>query len=51
MTEDEFRAETVERLSNLEKVVMAIQAQMTPKWLRVTTWAGILAAALKEFLS
>jgi hypothetical protein len=40
-----------ERLTNIERVVLSIQAQMTPKWLRMGAWGALLGAALKEFLS
>lgn len=40
-----------DRLTNIERVVLSIQAQMTPKWLRMGAWGAFLGAALKELLS
>jgi hypothetical protein len=51
MSNDPQIKELNERMSNVERVVLAIQAQMTPKWLRMGAWGALLGAALKEFLS
>lgn len=51
MTNEEFQSETVKRLSNLEQAVLAIQAHMTPRWLRWGAWGAFLGACLKELLS
>jgi hypothetical protein len=51
MADDPSNKQLDERLTNIERVVLSIQAQMTPKWLRMGAWGALLGAALKEFLS
>lgn len=48
---DPTNKELNERLTNIERVVLAIQAQMTPRWLRMGAWGALIGAALKEFFS
>jgi len=35
-----------QRLENVERVLLAMQAQMTPKWLRIGGWATFLGVVL-----
>lgn len=51
MSDDKFQAEVRDRLTNLEKAVLAIQAHMTPKWLRISAWGAFAGAMLKELFS
>lgn len=43
-----------QRLSNVERILLALQAQQTPKWLRVGGWTtiagSILGVAVKVLL-
>jgi len=35
-----------QRLSNLERILLSMQAQQTPKWVRMGGWTSIVGAAL-----
>lgn len=39
------------RLTNIERVVLALQAQMTPKWVRMTAWGAFVGACVKAMLA
>ena len=51
MADEPSNKQLDERLTNIERVVLSIQAQMTPKWLRMGAWGTLIGAALKEILS
>jgi hypothetical protein len=38
------------RLTNVERVLLSIQAQLTPRWLRIGAWGAFAGAMLKELL-
>lgn len=51
MTDPKFSLEEINaRLTNVERLLIRIQAEMTPKWLRMSAWGALIGAALKELL-
>lgn len=43
--------ELAARMANVEKVVLQLQAMMTPKWVRYAGWGTLIGACIKELLS
>ncbi len=39
-----------QRLDNVERLLLAMQAQMTPKWLRATGWGTVIGTVLASAL-
>ena len=43
-------SELDQRLDNVERLLLAMQAQMTPKWLRATGWGTVIGTVLATAL-